>query len=153
MNNMNFNVDPYRVQRTYADRFGKMLQFSASHYKLDSRAFIKTIMTDKRFEDRIIDHDAFEWCDQAFLCCDIVEDFGVKFKQGETLDQYVLWFAGYLYKWWIMMYHKKPFQVYKILPIETLEERFDFYHTQGWDFVIQDATDMYNKSHKRKKRQ
>ena len=51
------------------------------------------------------------------------------------------------------MYHKKPCQVYKILPIETLEERFDFYHTQGWDFIIQDATDMYNKSHKRKKRQ
>ena len=109
-------------------------------------------MTDKRFEDRIIDHDAFEWCDQAFLCCDIVEDFGVKFKQGETLDQYVLWFAGYLYKWWIMMYHKKPSQVYKILPIETLEERFDFYHTQGWDFIIQDATDMYNKTHKRKRK-
>lgn len=142
--------DKYRKERFYANMFGKLFQFQARYYKLESKSFIRTIMTDKRFEEIIVNHDEFDWCDETFLCSELVNNFNIQFKQGKALDQYMLWYAGYLYKWWMMLYNKKPCEVYRILPITKLIDNFDFYHTQDWDYVIQDATERYNENHKRR---
>ena len=59
------------------------------------------------------------------------------------VDEYVLWFAGYLYKYWMNTRGTSRRKIYKILPFPRLLATFEFYHTQGWDYVIDDAIKTY----------
>lgn len=35
------------------------------------------------------------------------------------------------------------YEIYKILPFNRFVANFNFYHTQGWDYVIDDAIENY----------
>lgn len=48
-------------------------------------------------------------------------------------------FLGYLYAYWILTRGSTREEVYRILPFERFIASFEFYHTQGWDFVIDAA--------------
>lgn len=55
-----------------------------------------------------------------------------------------MWFAGYLYKYWMTTRDVSRQEVYKILPFKRLVASFDFLHTQGLEFVIEESIRMYN---------
>ena len=66
-----------------------------------------------------------------------------KFKKGNNVNDYAMWFLGYLYKYWMKTRGVSRQQIYKILPFERYMASFEFYHTQGWDYVIEDAIKTY----------
>lgn len=121
------------------DIFGKMFQISAAKFHYDSLDFIYQIMTTNNPEyiDMIMVDERTEWCDEYFLIA-VLRDF-CKFKEGSVLDTFVLWFIGYTYKYWMRTRNMKPNEVYTILPVEVFLERFEFYHTQDWEYIVQDA--------------
>lgn len=108
----------------------------------DSRLFVERLMTDKIFIPLLTMRQGQEWCDDAFLYYHIVHNFE-GFKKGQTDDPYFLWFIGYTYKYWMITRKMKPIQVYKILDYDKFRNAFPFYHTQDWDFIINDATNAY----------
>lgn len=67
----------------------------------------------------------------------------VSFCKGETYDPYIMWMYGYLVKYWVDNYNVSPKEIWKILPIDVFKDRFGFYHTQGWNYIIKNATKMY----------
>lgn len=129
------------------DIFGQMFQLQAQKKHYDSIDFIHKVMTSKKLESMLTYDDIWEWSDECTLFC-WIDNQGLKFKTGRTLDEYVLWFTGYLYKYWIKTRNMNPCEVYKILPIRQFIKQFDFYHTQGWEYIIYDATKQYNERQK-----
>lgn len=61
--------------------------------------------------------------------------------KGSHYSQDILWFTGYLYKYWCDYFDMHPKQIYEIAPISLIAERFSFYHTQTWKYVINDIID------------
>lgn len=119
--------------------FGKMFARSRND-GYDSFRFIKEVMNNERLEEIIfMRDDSQNWCDNRFLYDTIKEEIGDKFVKGPVLDEYELWFMGYLYKYWINNYFTRRQTVYKLLPPEKFDRRFGFYHTQGWDYIIHDV--------------
>lgn len=47
-----------------------------------------------------------------------------------------MWFAGYMYKYWINEYTADSRDAYKLCALRNLESRYYFYHTQGFEYVI-----------------
>lgn len=126
-----------RLTNEKCEIFGKMLALSAEKYHFDSLSYIERLMTDKRFEDILMVDERTEWCDEYFLSS-VINDM-YPFETGNVLDPYMLWFIGYTYKYWMRTRNLTPKTVYDILPIRTFIERFGFYHTQGWEYIIADA--------------
>lgn len=120
--------------------FAELFRLSAKK-GYDSLDFVKKVMTDKTLDWLFAVDDCQEWCDEAFLMS--VMERQIDFKKGEILDDYLLWFAGYLYKYWMLKYSLDRRIIYKILPLKRLNASFGFYHTQGWDYVINDAVKVY----------
>lgn len=55
-----------------------------------------------------------------------------------------MWWLGNLYKYYIKQgVHQDMKYIYKILPFNRFVANFNFYHTQGWDYVIDDAIENY----------
>lgn len=127
-----------------SDIFGKMFQISATKFHYSSLDFIHQVMMTENPEciDMIMFDERTEWCDEYFLIA-VLKDF-CEFKEGgESLDPFTLWFIGYTYKYWMRTRNREPRDVFKILPVELFLERFAFYHTQSWEYVIQDAIEQF----------
>ncbi len=67
-----------------------------------------------------------------------------KKKDGTVLPKQVLWFCGYLYRYLIANTNIKPSQIYKIVNIDLLNNRWGFYHTQDWEYIKEDLLSDYN---------
>ena len=61
-----------------------------------------------------------------------------KKKVGTVLPKQVLWFCGYLYRYLIASTNMTPSQVYKLAPLDLLNNRWGFYHTQDWEYIKED---------------
>ena len=123
------------------DILGTAFKVSVTHYKYDSKHFVKTIMLDKKLDWLFRIDDCQEWCDGYFLMS--VFDHRENFKHGKCADTYLMWWLGYLYKYWMSTRGTSRAEIYKILPFERFVASFEFYHTQGWEYVIEDAIKTY----------
>lgn len=108
---------------------------------LDSRKFVKILMTEPKLLDMLYNDERTEWCDECFLLSVFCEIY--PFEKGETLDKFTMWYLGYLYKYWMRTRKANPNYIYKLLPIDKFLNCFDFYHTQDWDYVIEDVLRSY----------
>ena len=123
------------------DIFGTAFKLSSVSYGYDSEHFVRVVMTDKKLDWLFSLDDCQEWCDGYFLMS--VLDYREKFKKGVCADGYLLWWLGYLYKYWMNTRGASRQEIYKILPFDRFVASFAFYHTQGWDYVIDDAIRTY----------
>lgn len=119
------------------DIFGSMFKLLSTEYKFDSALSVRTIMTDKSLYWLFPNVDNQDWCDERFMLSQIMNR--VHFTKGKVAEDYAMWFLGYLYAYWILTRGSTREEVYRILPFERFIASFEFYHTQGWDFVIDDA--------------
>ena len=120
---------------------GTAFSISSSRYNYDSEDFVKKVMTDKSLDWLFSIDDCQEWCDGYFLMS--VLDYYLDFKSGKCEDDYAMWWLGYLYKYWKNTRGASRYEIYKILPLKRFMVNFNFYHTQGWDFVIDEAIRDY----------
>ena len=124
------------------DILGVAFRLSATRYHYDSEDFVKKVMTDKELDWLFAIDDCQEWCDGYFLMS--VLDYYEDFNSGKCVDDYALWWLGYLYKYWMNTRGTSRKEIYKILPFKRFMSSYEFYHTQGWDYVIDDAIRTYN---------
>lgn len=127
-----------RLTAEKSEIFGKLFELSSSKYGFDSRSYISAVMTTPAIEDMIMNDERTEWCDAWFLSAVLNREISA-YKGGEQFDAFTLWFMGYLYKYWMRTKKMRPADVYSILPVDVFLERFGFYHTQGWNYIIADA--------------
>lgn len=107
----------------------------------NSYDFARKTMTTKSIDWLFTVDDCQDWCDGWFLYS--VLNNNLNFKKGKSLDEYFMGFAGYLYKYWMNTRKMDRKEIYKILPLKRLKASFEFYHTQNWDFIIEDATKVF----------
>lgn len=69
-------------------------------------------------------------------------------KEEDFINKDVMWYAGYLYSYWATHHEIEAREMYKLAPLELIDRRFGFYHTQGYAYVIQDILDRPYKNNK-----
>ena len=110
----------------------------------DSDNFCEQVLTSEYGIDVITGKKDREYYDYHYM----LEGFEInlKLKRGASYDADVLWFAGYLYKFWVTFRGGEPKQIWKIAPISLINRQYGFYHTQGFDYVIDNLIDRYKTS-------
>lgn len=123
------------------DTFGRAFEVSVLQYGCESNNFVKKVMTDKKLDWLFEMDDCQEWCDGYYLMS--ILEYYEHFKKGACADDYAMWWLGYLYKYWMVTRGTSRYEIYKILPLKRFLATFEFYHTQDWDYVIDDAIRVY----------
>lgn len=127
-----------------ADIFGECFVLSMKE-GYDSEYFINTVMTSRKLEcagDLIYDDERQEWSCGIELLHNIVRRESLV-KSSNLYDEYMLWFMGYLYKYWMRTTKERPAEILEQLPVRNFYKSFGHYHTQGWLYIIRDAKKMY----------
>lgn len=121
---------------------GKLFIWSAKE-GVDSDDFCYKFMNSKRGEMILNDDLVCEYCGESFMFSGLARE--IEFKKGTFYNGDVLYFTGFLYKYWASTRGSSAKEIYALAPISLIAERYEFYHTQGWDYVIDDIISRPNK--------
>lgn len=104
---------------------------------LASISFVTELMTNPVYKFWVTTDESQEWCDEYFLL-QVFENIK-PFKKGGVANSFDMWFMGYTYKYWMRTRKMSPKRIFKILPVEWFLARMGKYHTEDYDYVIDDA--------------
>lgn len=108
---------------------------------IDSDDFAEKLLNSDYGIMLLTDERMIEYSDQHFMYTGIMRE--LQFKRGKSYDADVLYYAGYLYKYWISTRAAYPQRVWEIAPLKLIAEHYEFYHTQSFDYVIADLLDRH----------
>lgn len=105
----------------------------------DSEKFATTMLTNPYCVRIMTDDLMREYACDSFMLEGIEREVGL--EKGLVYDADVMWLTGYLYKYAISIRGIEPKDLVKIAPISKIAARYEFYHTQGFEYIINDMID------------
>lgn len=129
------SIYPIQYVRLQADTIGNCFLLSARD-NIDSDDFCKQFLTSEWGISILTDNKMIEFSDYHYMYEGLT--INLKFKSGKHYNDDILYYTGYLYKYWVSVFNDDPRYIYKIAPIRLIANRFNFYHTQDWNYVIED---------------
>lgn len=126
---------PLNYIKAQARMVGECFQKSALA-GIDSDDFARKFMTTEYGSMVVTDKRMIEYSDAGFMLEGFMKE--LSFDKGESYNQDILWLTGYIYKYWVSTRDYTPGSIYKMAPIKLIADRYDFYHTQDFDYIIND---------------
>ena len=118
------------------DLFGKCFML-CNKKNIDADDLFQKVMTSQWGKSTLNGNRFQEWCCDTFMFEGFVKYLEPK-NSPPKYDDFVLWFTGFLYKYWYETHKTKPEDILSLAPVSLINKRFDFYHTQSWDYIIED---------------
>lgn len=125
------------VDKWQIETIGDCFKMSAKD-SLDSVEYAKRFLNSSWGESLISGERLKEFCSTPYMYAKSKKI--LKTPKGESYDPYELWSYGYLVSYLVKTKGISSKEVWNILPIDVFVDRFGKYHTQGWEYIIKDAS-------------
>lgn len=139
MNNVkNFNLQ----KRQLCDIQGRLFELALKN-GYDCPAFIKTFMNSHSAIALDDTYDRLQWAGEEYILEELNEESGGLKKAGETYSIEVMYWAGYLYRYWHYYTNESSKEIYKIADAKTINECWLGFHTLDIEMAIDDLKELY----------
>ena len=138
----------YRREGLYFDEIlekaGRLFELSAEK-EIDSAAFIKAFMMSETAKALDSDYNRMQWAGEEYLFEEVVSsaDDSIK-KNGEIFSADVLYWIGYIYRYWHYYTGEDSTKIYKQAPVETMKRNYMIFHTMDPSLAIEDLKEIHN---------
>lgn len=135
------------LQLKMCDVQGRLFELSADR-KYSSSAFIKAFMTSSVAKSLDSKFNHMQWAGEEYLLDEIVSSVGseVFSKGGAILSKDVLYWIGYIYRYWHYYTGEESSKIYKQAPVETMKRNYMIFHTMDPVVAIEDLKEIYNQN-------
>ena len=132
------------LQIKLCDIQGRLFELSAEK-KLDSAAFIKAFMMSETAKALDSDYNRMQWAGEEYLFEEVISsaDDSIK-KNGELFSADVLYWIGYIYRYWHYYTGEDSTKIYKQAPVETMKRNYMIFHTMDPSLAIEDLKEIHN---------
>ena len=121
---------------------GRLFELSADK-KLDSAAFVKTFMLSQTAKELDSKYNRMQWAGEEYLLEEIISDAGnILAANGEILPKDVLYWIGYIYRYWHYYTGEDSAKIYKQAPVETMKRNYLMFHTMAPEVAIEDLKEI-----------
>ena len=121
---------------------GRLFELSADK-KLDSAAFVKTFMASQTAKELDSKYNCMQWAGEEYLLEEIISGAGDTLTaNGETLSKDVLYWIGYIYRYWHYYTGEDSAKIYKQAPVETMKRNYLMFHTMAPEVAIEDLKEI-----------
>lgn len=130
------------LQLKLCDIQGRLFELSADK-GLDSAIFIKAFMTSgvARGLDSKFNH--MQWAGEEYLLEELTES-DKSVVSGETFSKDVLYWIGYVYRYWHYHTGEDSVKIYKQAPVKTMKRNYLMFHTMDPVMAIENLKEIYN---------
>ena len=134
------------LQLKLCDIQGRLFELSAEK-GYDSAAFIKAFMTSEIAKDLDSKYNRMQWAGEEYLLDEIISSNpDVTSADGEIFSADVIYWIGYLYRYWHFYTGERSVQIYKEAPVETMKRNYMMFHTMDPTLAIEDLKEIYGQN-------
>lgn len=119
---------------------GNLFALSASlGYESDN--FVKLFMTGPVAKHLDARFDFLQWAGKEYIMEQISEAHSKELVRGEPLDRELLYWIGYIYRWWHYYTGESSREIYKQAPLKLMKNLYLAYHTLSVELAIDKIKD------------
>lgn len=135
------------LQLKMCDVQGRLFELSADR-KYTSSAFIKAFMTSPVAKALDSKFNHMQWAGEEYLLDEITTAAGEDTLKtgGAVLSKDVLYWIGYIYRYWHYYKGEDSAKIYKQAPYETMKRNYMIFHTMAPEIAVDDLKEIYNQS-------
>ncbi len=132
------------LQLKLCDIQGRLFELSAEK-KYSSAAFAKAFMTSDTAKALDSEYNRMQWAGEEYLLEEIVSAAGDSLiTDGEIYDTDILYWIGYIYRYWHYYSGEDSAKIYKQAPVETMKRNYMIFHTMDPVLAIEDLKEIHN---------
>ena len=129
------------LQLKMCDIQGRLFELSGAN-GYDSVTFIKAFMTSEVAKGLDSKFNRMQWAGEEYLLAEIADN--AELTKGSTVyDKEVLYWAGYLYRFWHFATGEDSKDIYRQAPAETMSRNWLIFHTLAPEVAIEDLKEIY----------
>ena len=129
------------LQLKMCDIQGRLFELSGAN-GYDSVTFIKAFMTGEVAKGLDSKFNRMQWAGEEYLLAEIADNAKLT-KGGTVYDKEVLYWAGYLYRFWHFATGEDSKEIYRQAPAETMSRNWLIFHTLAPEVAIEDLKEIY----------
>ena len=134
------------LQLKLCDIQGRLFELSAEK-KYNSTAFIKAFMTSETAKALDSEYNRMQWAGEEYLLEEVVADAGDMLSADEEIfSKDILYWIGYIYRYWHYYNSEDSAKIYKQAPIETMKRNYMMFHTMDPVLAIEDLKEIHNQN-------
>ena len=131
------------LQLKLCDIQGRLFELSAEK-KYNSAEFIKAFMTSDTAKELDSKYNRMQWAGEEYLLEEVVNVAGDALTtDGEIYSADVLYWIGYIYRYWHYYSGEDSAKIYKQAPVETMKRNYMIFHTMDPVLAIEDLKEIY----------
>lgn len=130
------------MQLKLCDIQGRLFELTVER-QLGSAAFIKTFMNSETAKALDSTYNRMQWAGEEYLLEEVTETAGDKLSRtGEVFERDVIYWIGYLYRYWHYYTGETSKAIYKQAPVETMKRNYMMFHTMAPEVAIEDLKEI-----------
>lgn len=122
---------------------GRLFELSAEK-EYGSDTFVKAFMTSKTAEALDSRYNRMQWAGEEYLLEEVADEAGENLSaEGEVFSKDVLYWIGYLYRYWHYYTGEDSARIYKQAPVRTMKRSYLMFHTMDPVLAIEDLKEIH----------
>lgn len=122
---------------------GRLFELSAEK-EYGSDTFVKAFMTSKTAEALDSKYNRMQWAGEEYLLEEVADEAGENLSaEGEVFSKDVLYWIGYLYRYWHYYTGEDSAKIYKQAPVRTMKRSYLMFHTMDPVLAIEDLKEIH----------
>ena len=132
------------LQLKLCDIQGRLFELSAEK-KYNSAAFIKAFMMSDTAKELDSKYNRMQWAGEEYLIEEVASVAGESLtRNGEIFSADVLYWIGYIYRYWHYYNGEDSAKIYKQAPVQTMKRNYMIFHTMDPVLAIEDLKEIHN---------
>ena len=132
------------IRLKLCDIQGRLFESSTAYA---SEGFIRDFMNSKVAERLDSPYNKLQWMGEEYLI-DELKDEKTLGTDGEKYSPEVLYWIGYLYRYWACSRDERSKRIYRQAPAKTMRRNYLAFHTFDPDVAIDDLIEIYQQRQK-----
>ena len=130
------------LQLKLCDVQGRLFELSADN-SYESSTFIKVFMTSDVAKALDSTYNRMQWAGEEYLLEELTAIKGNNLiKKGEIYSKDILYWIGYLYRYWHFYKNESSVKIYKQAPAKIMKRNYLIFHTMAPELAIDDLKEI-----------
>ena len=121
---------------------GRLFELSAAK-GYDSAGFIKAFMLSETAKALDSTYNRMQWAGEEYLLEEVTTEAALSVG-GTMFSMDVLYWIGYLYRYWHYYTGESSAKIYKQAPVETMKRNYMMFHTMDPSLAIEDLKEIHS---------
>ncbi len=131
------------IQLKLCDIQGRLFELSVDR-QIGSAVFVKFFMNSEVAKALDSTYNRMQWAGEEYLLEEVKEAAGEKMnEESEVYSKDVIYWIGYIYRYWHYYTGEKSKMIYKQAPVETMKRNYMMFHTMAPEVAIEDLKEIY----------